>query len=218
MIGFVPLKAAAKYVLSPLLYRSPPIGLQPERLYFYLHQLVLHQHVQGDVVEVGCNLAGTAIVASRMLDRLGATKRYVCYDTFGGFTTEQFASDRAAGTPQRDRHAFSANSKSLVEKILRQHAAVRVELVQGDITKLPEDVFPNKISVCLLDVDLSEPTYVALSRLYPKLSEGGVIVIDDCPTGSSWKARLGYQRFMAEAKLPESYEFGMGVVVKNFSP
>ena len=215
MIGFVPLKAAAKYVLAPLLYRSPPSGLQPERLYLYLHQLILRQQVEGDVVEVGCNLAGTAVIASRMLSRLGVRKRYICYDTFGGFTTEQFAPDHAAGTPRRDRHAFSANSKHLVEKILRQHSAQQVELVQGDITQLPDGSFPAKIAVCLLDVDLSEPTYGALTRLYPKLSEGGVILVDDCPPGSSWKARIGYERFMADAALPETYQYGMGMVVKG---
>jgi O-methyltransferase len=215
MLGLLTLKAAAKYALTPLLYRSPPSGLQPERLYLFLHHLIQCRGVEGHVVEVGCNLAGTAVLGSKMLERLGIDKRYICYDTFDGFTDEQFTRDRMSGTPRRDRHAFSANSKRLVERILRQHSASRVELVQGDIAQLPDEMLPDKVAMCLLDVDLSEPTYIALKRLHPRLSEGGVILVDDCPSASSWKARRGYERFMSEVGAPERYEYGMAILRKG---
>ena len=32
----------------------------------------------------------------------------------------------------------------------------------------------------MIDVDLEEPTYVALTRVYEKLDEDGVIMVDDC--------------------------------------
>jgi O-methyltransferase len=209
------LKTMAKYSLAPMLYRSPPSTLQPERLYLYLHTLIQSQTIPGDVVEVGCNLAGTSIIAGKMLQRLGSKKRYVCYDTFGGFTDSDFHRDTKSGTPRRDRYMFSANSMRLVERILRIHKAEFIELVQGDVARVPDEVFPQTISACLIDVDLSEPTYAALLRVYPRLSEGGVILVDDCPPGTSWKARLGYERFMSEIGLQERYEYGMGVVVKS---
>ena len=214
MNGITALKTAAKYILAPLLYRFPPSELAPEHLYLYLHQLILRQQVPGDIVEVGCHLAGTAIIAAKMLWRLEIKKRYRCYDTFGGFVGTHFQRDVIEGTPPYHHSAFSANSKHLVERILRKHSAQGIELIGGDIATLPDQQLPEAIAVCLIDVDLSEPTYLALKRLYPRLSTGGVILVDDCPVEGSWKAWLGYRRFAAEIGLPERYEYGMGIVEK----
>ena len=107
---------------------------------------------------------------------------------------------------------FAANSKTLVQRILAYHEAPDVRLVEGDITQIADSALGGPYAVVLLDIDLSEPTYVALKRFWPLLSPGGAIYVDDCPEGKNWKARLGYQRFCREYGLPEVYEFGLGVV------
>ena len=114
------LKKIARSALAPLLYRYPPFTLAPERLYLFLHHLIETRDVPGAVVEIGCNLGGTAIVARKMLRRLDMNKRYICIDTFDGFVDSQFAADTAHGTPARDRTMFSGNSRVLVGKIMDQ--------------------------------------------------------------------------------------------------
>ncbi|WP_169199628.1 class I SAM-dependent methyltransferase [Aromatoleum buckelii] len=71
-------------------------------------------------------------------------------------------------------------------------------LHRGDITTLAVEALPAKCSLALIDADLTEPTYVALKFLRPRMATGGVILIDDCPPISSWKARDGYIRFCNE--------------------
>ncbi len=115
------LKRMARSALAPLLYRYPPFALAPERLYLFLHHLILTKDVPGPIVEIGCNLGGTTVIAKRMLDRLGVKKPYICIDTFDGFVDRQFATDAALGTPIKDQDLFSGNSKELVAKILHQH-------------------------------------------------------------------------------------------------
>ncbi len=207
------IKEMARSSLVPLLYRYPPTCLAPERLYLYLHYLVECKDVPGDIVEIGCNLGGTAAVARNMTRRLGINKRYLCYDTFDGFIEQQFTNDVGLGTPTRNRHMFSGNSQKLVAKILRRHKADDVALIQGDITTIPDSKLPESCSVVLLDIDLAEPTYHALKRFWPRLAPGGVILVDDCPESTDWKARIGYSRFCQEAGLAEQYRHGMGVLV-----
>jgi O-methyltransferase len=209
------LKRLARTALVPMIYRYPPFALAPERLYLFLHHLIETRDVPGPIVEIGCNLGGTAIIARRMIEGLAINKPYVCIDTFDGFVDEQFAADEALGTPASDLDRFSANSKELVAKILRRHRCDDIELRQGDITTLPDDALPNGCSAVLVDVDLTEPTYVALKRLWPRMSRGGVMLVDDCPENSSWKARIGYSRFCSDVGLPESYRFGMGVATRT---
>lgn len=208
------LKRLARSALAPLLYRYPPFALAPERLYLFLHHLVETKDVPGPIVEIGCNLGGTAVIAKQMLNRLGVEKPYVCIDTFDGFVDEQFATDVALGTPSSDQNLFSGNSRELVAKIMQRHRCGDVALVQGDVTTIPDALLPHPCSAVLLDVDLTEPTYVALKRFWPRMSPGGVILVDDCQESSSWKARVGYSRFCEEAGLEQNYRYGMGLLTR----
>jgi SAM-dependent methyltransferase len=206
------LKRLGRSALAPLLYRYPPFALAPERLYVLLHYLIETRDVPGPVVEVGCNLGGTAIIAKRLLKGLGASKPYVCIDTFDGFIGTQFSTDVALGTPSRSETLFSGNSRALVAKILRQHGCGDVKLVEGDIITLPEERLPHGCSLVLVDVDLTEPTYAALKRFLPRMAPGGVILVDDCGEGSPWKARIGYSRACREERRAESYLHEMGII------
>jgi hypothetical protein len=208
------LKAAIRSALSPLLYHYPPFTLAPERLYLFLHYLVQTREARGSVVEIGCNLGGTAIVAKQMLDNLKIDKPYLCIDTFDGFVSDQFTHDAALGTPSRNRHLFSGKPKKLIAKILAQHNASSIELMQGDITALPVERLPAACSVVLADVDLREPTLASLEKFWPRLSPGGVILVDDCAEGSSWQARSAYSQFCKSIGLPEHYQHGMGILQK----
>jgi O-methyltransferase len=209
------LKRMTRTALVPLLYRYPPFVLAPERLYLFMHYLIATKDVPGAVVEIGCNLGGTAVIAKRMLDRLNANKAYVCIDTFDGFVNEQFEADAALGTPSKDQNLFSGNSKELVSKIMQRHGCGDVKLVQGDVTKVPDAELPEQCSGVLLDVDLTEPTYIALQRFLPRLAPGGFILVDDCQDGGSWKARIGYSAFCRENGLEEQYMYGMGILFRK---
>ncbi|MGL4968263.1 MAG: TylF/MycF/NovP-related O-methyltransferase [Inquilinus sp.] len=206
------LKEMARSFLVPLLYRYPPTCLAPERLYLYFHYLIECKEIPGDIVEIGCAMGGTAAIARNMTRHLDINKRYLCYDTFDGFVEQQFSSDVGLGTPAQDRHMFSGSSRDLVAKILKRHKAEDVTLIQGDITTIPDSTLPESCSVVLLDVDLAEPTYQALKRFWPRLAPGGVILVDDCPESTSWKARVGYRRFCQEMGLAEQYRHGMGIL------
>lgn len=207
---------AVKYALAPLLYRHAPFGLAPERLAVYLNCLLERADVEGDVAEIGCNIAGTAVIASQIVERFSPEKFYICYDTFKGFVDDQFDLDVTKGTPKRLRRYFSANSAKLAKRILCLHGRNDVLLVQGDATTLPDDRLRESYSVILVDVDLSEPTYEILTRFFPRLSVGGAILVDDCVEGNGdWKAIIGYRRFCIEQGLEEHYRYGFGVVVKS---
>lgn len=208
------LKVRVKQALVPLLYRYPPIGLQPTELGIYLDTLYRRAAVPGDVLEVGCSVGGTACIASRVVAKHSPAKRYICVDTFGGFVPEQFAADAAQGTPQDRGSLFTSNDEMLVRRILDKHGCQDVQLLKGDICAVPDAALPDRISVVLLDVDLEIPTYEGLKRLYPRLSPGGVILVDDCSRepAQKWRAYHGFRQFCEEMGLEPRLDAGLGVV------
>jgi O-methyltransferase len=196
-----------------LLYRRPLSALQPERLYAYLDAIWQRRELDGAIVEVGAWLGGTATLAYRMLRNTGFTKRYVCVDTFGGFVPEQFARDVEHGTAARRDRDFAENSVEIVSRLLRAYGVEEIELVQGDIAQVSDERLPERVAVGLVDVDLEVPVYAGLRRLQPRLAEGGILLVDDCPENHDWPgARIAYRRFVADCGLQEEYFMGMGIV------
>jgi hypothetical protein len=69
-----------------------------------------------------------------------------------------------------------------------------------------------------LDIDLAEPIYNSLKRIYGKLVPGGIVIVDDCDNDTLYKARLGYDRFIEETGLKSEIRFGKGIVSKSRQP
>jgi O-methyltransferase len=209
-----PFKIVGKRLVRHLIYRFPPIFLSPNSLYTWLDILVKTKSLEGDVVEIGCYLGGTAAMSSRMLKNIKSTHDYIVIDTFDGFVEEQFDSEVKLGGARFLQQEFSSNSPTLARWVMNKHGGKDVKMIKGDITKLPDDQIPEKISACLLDIDLADPIYVGLSRIYPRLVSGGIIAVDDCDDETFYKAKIGYERFMKENNFASEIRYGMGIVRK----
>ncbi|MEU2429709.1 TylF/MycF/NovP-related O-methyltransferase [Streptomyces sp. NPDC007861] len=172
------------------------------------------QKTEGAVVEIGCASGGTAAHACRLLRGLGDARDYWVYDTFDGFVPSQFHQDADKGTDSGSLHGFSASSPALVRRILRQLGAPEVELVRADVVEMPTRLLPATISACLVDVDLEMPTEAALEKVWPRMSPGGIVLVDDCDTVTSFRARHAYERFCDRHDLDVRYEHGMGILVR----
>jgi hypothetical protein len=97
---------------------------------------------------------------------------------------------------------------------MQRHGCGDVKLVEGDITMVPDTELPEQCSGVLIDVDLKEPTYVALQRFWPRVAPGGFILVDDCEFGR-WKAGIGYSDFCRERGFEERYMYGMGILSRQ---
>ncbi len=193
--------------------RPPQSQLTPDRLYAYLDCLWRCQQVPGAIVEVGCFRGGTTRIAAQFLAETKISKRYIAIDTFKGFVDGHFQRDIDHGTKEATRSAFSRNSLPVVRRLLDEAGRENVELLEADICEMPESWLPDRISVCLLDVDLDVPTYEALRKVVARLSVGGIVLVDDCHEDNAFAgARVGYQRYVAEAGMGESYFMNMGMV------
>ena len=66
---------------------------------------------------------------------------------------------------------------------LKQISQQNFELIAGDITKtLPRYIKKNphlKISLLNIDIDFVESTFCSLEYLYPRVSKGGIILLDN---------------------------------------
>jgi hypothetical protein len=185
-----------------ILERVKPYTLtSPERLIAVMDATshVVRRHIPGAVVECGVWKGGSVLAAIEVLRRLGVTDRDIyLYDTFEGMTapteldTSSFERGRSALNEWKRYEsegrrawdwAFDAKVFSIddVRELLYTtgYPAERIHFVVGPVEDTLPDQTPGEIALLRLDTDWFESTRHELVHLYPKLSEGGVLIIDD---------------------------------------
>ena len=187
--------------------------LAPARLEDYLQALRDRSELPGAVLEVGCFRGATTVIAGQMLRDMGQERRYVCVDTFEGFVPDQFEVDVEHGTPESFGSGFSQNPRETFERTMR-HFHLPVEAIQADIVEIDPARLPERMSVCLMDVDLAVPIREGLAKVRPRMVPGGVMLVDDCDESTDWRgARVGYEEYMqAAGHEPQYTASGFGVV------
>jgi hypothetical protein len=146
------------------------------------------------------------------LNSIGLEKRYICIDTFGGFTPEDIAEERARRNAAPLTN-FRTNSSTWFERTMELNRVERVEVVKGDISEIELPV--DKVSFCLIDVDLYRPVLAALEKVWPRLADGGVLVVDDVSgKGFFCNAVKAYKDFVTLHDLPANICHDQGIVRK----
>jgi O-methyltransferase len=146
-------------------------------------ETVLAEAVPGDLIETGVWRGGACIFMRAVLKRHGVTDRTVwAADSFQGFPQPAAAADTAAG-PQWDLSGMVTFDNSLDTV---KAGFERFGLLDGQVRFLPgwfKDTLPaapiDRLAVLRLDGDLYESTMDALVSLYPKVSPGGFVIVDD---------------------------------------
>jgi O-methyltransferase len=136
--------------------------------------------VDGDVIEAGAWRGGASILARATLDALGADDRTVWVaDSFRGLPPPgpAFPEDRELDL---SRIEFLAVPADEVRSYFARFGLDRgVELVEGFFGETLPNLGGRRWSVVRLDGDTYEATWVALESLYPGLSAGGYVIVDD---------------------------------------
>jgi len=145
--------------------------------------------IPGDFVECGVWRGGNALLAAWAFRHFGADKKVFLFDTFAGMTAPsdkdcdpslmQIFLDHQRQTHNEWVYASLEDVKGNFKgaNLLTEG----VVFVQGSVleTLVHEENLPTRISVLRLDTDWYESTKKELEVLYPRLSIGGSLIIDD---------------------------------------
>lgn len=153
---------------------------------------VVERDVAGDFVECGVWRGGNSIIAAHVFRNLGSAKNVWLFDTFAGMTEPTEVDINYRG--ERAREKFHNTRKGLgsdwcyapLEEVQANFDGLgllgaRVKFVKGDVAQTlaqPEEL-PGSVAVLRLDTDWYESTRVELETLYPRLTPGGILIIDD---------------------------------------
>jgi O-methyltransferase len=156
-----------------------------ERFYniFKSMEYVATSGLTGDIAECGVFLGGSIIGAAHFAAHFGLNDRkFYAFDTFEGFPAETIEKDIGGGSYDLSTlTVFNSNFRSVVEKnILESGLGVdRFVLVEGLVEETLPHFSGDDLAYLRLDTDYYQSTFVELRYLYPRLQQGGVIILDD---------------------------------------
>jgi O-methyltransferase len=187
---------------------APYTMTSPERI-LALRDAVQHvcRHgIPGDIVECGVWRGGSMMAAALTLQRLGERRTLHLFDTFEGMPPPG-AEDRDLGgtaaqelLADEDRETGSTWAFGPLADVRRNmlstgYPAGLVRFVAGRVEETIPDHAPEQIAVLRLDTDWYESTNHELVHLFPRLTIGGVLIIDDY---GHWKgARKAVDEYIA---------------------
>jgi O-methyltransferase len=132
--------------------------------------------VPGALVECGCFLGGMGIFMTSLRDELGLSDCSVfLFDTFEGFPHDSV--DPARGErPWRRSSFLNATRQNILEALGHTRD---VNFVVGAVEQTAPAFTGGPLAMLRLDTDHYQSTLAELKCLYPKLSRGGVLILDD---------------------------------------
>ena len=147
--------------------------------------------VMGSIVECGV-YRGASLMAwanmSAVLEPANLTRRVYGFDTFEGLKGVSEKDQNIKMTPEDGQ--LCSDSYEELQRIIEIYDTNRflghvgkVQLIKGDIAEtVPEFLKQNShlvVSLLFLDMDLYEPTKVAIENFFPRMPKGSIIAFDE---------------------------------------
>ena len=168
--------------------------------------------VPGDIVECGV-FKGSGMFTWLKLKEILAPNSFKKVIGFDFFDTDSLLAGLSGVDKERMADLFTSrnfkldtNYKEILEAMIADagFSPGSYEVIQGDISKTSYDIVSRrpglKISLLYMDLDLEEPTYDALCAFWPRVSKGGIVVLDEY-AHHQWSETLGVDRFAEENNL-----------------
>jgi len=158
----------------------------PERLVALMAatRYIIARAIPGDIVECGVWRGGSMMATAQVLRSLGVSNRGLyLFDTFTGMPTPGPEDVDFKGTPATDvfRKEWCYAPLDSVQRAVHSvgYDPVRIRFVPGQVERTIPEHAPDQIALLRLDTDWYQSTRHELEHLFPRLSPGGVLIIDD---------------------------------------
>lgn len=141
----------------------------------------LDDEVPGDLIETGVWRGGACILMKSVLMARGVSDRVVWVaDSFEGLPPPSGKYEDDAGSAWHKADMLAVSQEE-VEENFRRYGALddNVRFLKGWFGETLPNAPIERLAVLRLDGDMYESTIDALTALYPKVSPGGYVIVDD---------------------------------------
>lgn len=173
---------------------APYTMTSPERIFSLVKaaQYVVTNRIPGDIVECGVWKGGSMMAVAMTLIAMNDTERDLyLFDTFEGMTEpagidKSYKNDKAFELLRKNKKDEDNTlwAYSPIENVRKNLFSVgydqnKIHFIKGRVEDTVPAKAPAEISLLRLDTDWYESTRHELVHLFPRLTCGGIVIIDD---------------------------------------
>lgn len=171
-----------------------------------LRELARVRDVAGDVVEFGCYIGTTSVYLAAALQ--ATSKKLYLYDSFAGLPDKR-SEDMSPAGEQFKTGELLASKKELIRNLKQANVPMPV-ITKGWFSGLTSEQVPAEISFAFLDGDYYDSILDPLRLIWPRLSPGAIVVVDDYANEAlpgaakaigDWRRTHHIKQFKIEASL-----------------
>jgi len=167
---------------------SGMVNMEQAMNIYHLLMRVMLLNIPGHIVELGCHRGKTARIMQKVLDVLEIDREVHLYDSFEGLPGKRpedghtpFRAGQMSANPNAPKHLIAgegfdeAHIFELFDEFKLRHPIIHRmwfnEITDSDI--------PSEIVFAHLDGDFYTSIMESLELVYPRLSSGGICIVDD---------------------------------------
>lgn len=160
-----------------------------------IREMLSEDGIKGNVAELGVFRGDFA----REINRLFSDRILYLFDTFEGFSEEDASKEQKEGYSLKNRAGYFSNTSEQV---------VMEKMLYPEMVKIRKGYFPKTVEglddvFCFvnLDADLYVPTLAGLSYFYPRMADGGIILVHDYFSKAFKGAKAAVREFAKREKI-----------------
>lgn len=196
----------------PIYKKCHPISMTSIEAKYALYgavNYVIDKDIPGDFVECGVWKGGSCLLIADTMVRRGVTDRKIyLYDTFAGMSEPEDIDVRSSSKMkaypkwkalQREDHNEWCYSSLEEVKANLAHTLYPQDnfvFVKGKVEDTIPLIIPERIAILRLDTDWYSSTRHEMMHLFPLISPGGILIVDDY--GALEGARKAVDEYLAE--------------------
>lgn len=173
---------------------------------------VLADDVAGDVVEFGCYVGTTSVFLAQALRSSGRT--LWLYDSFAGLPAKTREDQSPAGEQFQPGELLAP--KKVLEKNLAHVPHGRYRVKKAWFDELTGNDVPHHIALAFLDGDYYRSILDPLQLIWPRLSPGAVVLVDDYANEALPGAARAVDEWAARYNLRVKTEKSLAIFQKSY--
>lgn len=147
-------------------------------------------NIKGDVIEVGTHSGDTTEIIAEYLYKNNSSKYYLGLDTFEGYEESDMEGANSASINNHVTKRWKISYDKVKDRLTKYENIV--SLYKGDckvtIPNLIKNNIITQLSFIYIDCNLYQPSLQSIQHLWPYLSKGGIVSIDEHLVGGETKA------------------------------
>jgi hypothetical protein len=172
------------------------IYLSADEAFTLYDNLLRTSHIKGDIAEVGVYKGGSAYILCAASSKL---KKIYLFDTFEGLPLDNFLTKKQ--TPQKN-WLNDTSIKKVYNLLVKNKKNIRINIIKGLFPKsVSEKINKKKFSFVHLDTDLYQSTFDSLKFFYPRLNNGGCIIVHDYNSYGCPGVKASVDKFVDKKKI-----------------